>query len=211
MADKRKLGSMFRQVNGFWVPEKDVGCSAVVFQSLPDLDGAMRLCKAFDVVVQAGGNFGVWPSHLSSHFKTVYTFEPDALNFACLCRNVGDKLNVIKMQAALGKEHGCVDLRRREENAGAHFIEGVGNIPVIAVDDLLLPKCDLIVLDIEGFELNALHGAAKTIGAFHPVIHIEDKGLSEKYGSAEGDAEKWLEQFGYKVRSRPSRDVILSV
>lgn len=201
---------IYRIERGYYVPAKDIGCSAVVFNSLGDLDGSLKLCRERNVAVQAGGNFGVWPKYLSEIFKTVYTFEPDALNFSCLCRNIGDVQNIIKFQAALGDGAGGVDLHRREENAGAHYIDGVGPIPILKIDALALTACDLIVLDIEGFELPALRGAIETIKKCHPVIHIEDKGMSEKYGIKQGDAEKWLSQFGYTVKDRPARDVILS-
>lgn len=201
---------MFRKINDFWVPEKDRGCSEVVFSSLHDVDPAISLCEKKEICVQAGGNFGVWPAYLSKIFKTVYTFEPDALNFACMCRNIGDIQNILKFQAALGDKKGGIDLSRRPENAGAHFISGAGIIPTLTIDSLDLQGCDLIVLDIEGYELKALMGAETTIQSFCPVIHIEDKGLSLKYGSPMGGAEVWLSQFGYKVQDRRGRDVILS-
>lgn len=201
---------MFKKINDFWVPEKDVGCSAVVFSSLSDVNEAVKLCKKREVCIQAGGNFGVWPAYIAGIFDTVYTFEPDALNFACMCRNIGDITRIIKFQAALGDKAGCIDLFRRPENAGAHFICGAGNIPTMKIDSLALPACDLIVLDIEGYELKALKGAEITIQSFLPVIHLEDKGLSVKYGVDQGAAEKWLERIGYQVRDRVGRDVILS-
>lgn len=33
------------------------------------------------VVVQAGGNMGMYPRLLADMFETVYTFEPDPMNF----------------------------------------------------------------------------------------------------------------------------------
>lgn len=201
---------MFKIVRDYHVPEKDEGCIAVVFDTVRDLTDAINICHKFEVVIQAGGNFGVWANYLSDKFKFVYTFEPDPVNFSCLCRNIGDVQNIIKIQAALGDGPGCVALSGREQNAGAHYIDGVGVIPVLRIDDLGLRACDLIVLDIEGYELKALKGAEQTIRRFKPVIHIEDKGLSERYGTKIGASEEWLKQFGYEVRGRPNRDVILS-
>ncbi|MEO8531020.1 MAG: FkbM family methyltransferase [Deltaproteobacteria bacterium] len=67
-------------------------------------------------------------------------------------------------------------------------------------------------LDIEGAEMPALLGAKELIERCLPVIQIEDKGLSRKFGYEKGDAEAWLAmEFGYVVRARPGRDVILSV
>jgi hypothetical protein len=41
------------------------------------------------------------------------------------------------------------------------------------IDDLNLPSCDLIHLDVEGYEAAALQGAIETIKKFKPVVIIE--------------------------------------
>lgn len=200
----------FKKVCGFDVPIDDVECCEVVFTRVTDLNEAFRYCRKFDVAVQAGGNFGYWPMKLSEKFSTVYTFEPDPVNFSCMCRNIGDIQNIIKIQAGLGAMNKCVELKRQARNAGAHYVRGTGVLPIFKIDDLMLRSCDLIVLDIEGMELDALMGGKHTIDAYRPAIHIEDKGLSERYGVRQGEAEEWLKQFGYTVKARPHRDVILS-
>lgn len=200
----------FKKVCGFDVPIDDVECCEVVFTRVTDLNEAYGFCRKFDIAVQAGGNFGYWPMKLAEKFQTVYTFEPDPVNFSCMCRNIGDIQNIIKIQAGLGHMSDCVELKRERKNAGAHYVRGKGMLPIIRIDDLALRGCDLIVLDIEGMELNALLGAMATIDAYRPVIHVEDKGLSERYGTEQGKIEEWLSDFGYQVRARPHRDVILS-
>src|SRR4051794_30202222 len=201
----------FKTVRGYAVPVDDVECCRVVFDTVHDVDTSISLCKNKDICVQAGGNFGVWPAYLADIFRTVYTFEPDPLNFSCLCRNIGDRQNIVKIQGALGNAHGCIDLSRDIKNAGAHYVAGSGPVPTFRIDDLCLDQCDLIVLDIEGFELLALKGSEATIEKYKPVIHVEDKGLSERYGSRKGEIELWLKRWGYGVVSRPKRDVVLCV
>jgi len=200
---------LFKIEKGYYVPKNDTECIKVVFD-VTDLLPALALVDKFDCVIQAGGNFGVWANFLSDKFRHVYTFEPDPLNFSALCKNIGDVQNIIKFNSALGCDHEAIALNGREANAGAHFVSGKGIIPTLKIDDLGIEP-DLIVLDIEGYELKALIGGKETIQKFKPVIHFEDKGLSEKYGIAQGEAEKWLEQFGYKVRARIKRDVICAV
>lgn len=203
---------MFREVNGFYVPKDDVKCSEAVFNTKTDADESISLCRGREVVVQAGGNFGVWAKYLSDIFKTVYTFEPDPLNFSALSRNIGDIQNIIKLQSALGERGETpIELHREDNNAGAHYVNGHGYLPCLALDYLHLPACDLIILDIEGYELKALRGAEQTIIEFRPVIHLEEKGLSKKYGVMQGDAALWLSKFGYKIKDMKNRDIILSV
>jgi FkbM family methyltransferase len=201
---------MFKMFKNFHVPADDIECTQAVFKTHHDTDLALEHCKAFDVCVQAGGNFGVWPKYLAKKFKTVYTFEPDPINFSCLCRNIGDLQNVIKIQAGLGDAPACIELERKPANAGAHYVNGLGVLPIIRLDDLNLPKLDFLCLDIEGFENNALIGAMETIKKFKPVIQCEDKGHSRRYGFEKGHIESMLAEYGYGVVARPNRDVILA-
>lgn len=199
----------YRLERGLLWPAADVGAAAVAFDGVTDLEAAYRHCAAFDVAVQAGGNCGVWPAAMGKRFGRVYTFEPDPVNFRCLCANAPAE-TIFKFNAALGNRHRCVGLDRKPNNAGAHQVNGVGPIPTLRIDDLELDACDLIYLDIEGCELGALQGAEETIERCHPVIAVEDKGMSERYGVKVGDVEMWLiNRFDYRVAVRVKRDVVL--
>lgn len=200
----------YREDNGFLWPASDPKASRLSRASVDDIAVAVAHCRGRTVALQAGGNCGVWPRRMAETFGTVYTFEPDAQNFTALAVNTADLQNVIRFQAALGDGSGFVDLERRTVNCGAHYISGPGSIPVMRIDDLALPACDLIYLDIEGYELRALHGATRTIARHLPVIAFEDKGLSDKFGSAQGDIEAWMaSKFGYRVAERARKDVIM--
>lgn len=200
----------YRQERGLLWPASDIGAAQVLFGGVSDLNIAYRHCRKFDVAVQAGGNCGIWPKAMGEKFRIVYTFEPDPVNFRCLCANAPAE-NIYKFNAALGGlGDGAVNLERRPDNIGAHRVNGDGDIPLLRVDNLGLHACDLIYLDIEGFELMALHGAQRTINSFRPTIVIEDKGVSRLYGVEVGEAAEWLaEEFGYRVAERVNRDVVL--
>ena len=43
----------------------------------------------------------------------------------------------------------------------------------IAIDTLELPRVDLIKLDIEGMEMDALAGAAQTVERCQPIVLVE--------------------------------------
>lgn len=200
---------IYRSERGLSWPASDVRAAPAVFGTMGDLEIAYRHCRGFDVAVQAGGNCGVWPAAMGTKFRLVYTFEPDPINFRCLCANAPAE-NVFKFNSALGEHHRSVGLDRRPENIGAHQVDGAGDIPTLRIDDLGLYACDLIYLDIEGYELPALRGAEDTIRRCQPVIAIEDKGMSERYGIAKGDVVAWLEnRLKYRVVERVNRDVVL--
>jgi len=132
------------------------------------------------VAIQAGGNCGVYAKQYSEKFQTVYTFEPDHLNFHCLINNLSTNTNVFKIQAFLGKGDeltaGITNPadQQSEPNSGMFEITATaGDIPVLSIDGLGLRACDLIHLDIEGNEPNALMGAEQTVKRFRPLICLE--------------------------------------
>lgn len=149
------------------------------------------------VVIQAGGNNGLYAKQYSELFDTVYTFEPVPELFYCLNRNITTD-NVFKFQACLGDRHALVGLGRKVyNNAGSTNVYGEGQTPTLMIDNLGLSQCDLIHLDIEGFELFALRGGEKTIAKCRPVIVLEESVHSLRYGVSPGDIERWLAGFGY--------------
>jgi len=169
-------------------------------------------------VIQAGGNCGVWAVRFAAFFKRVYTFEPDPVNYKALMWNVKDYPDVITPFpfALTSKPKQRVSMVREDRNCGAHqitFNDQSEGLPTITIDDMAMPgdeEVDLIYLDIEGAEMLALRGAEETIRRARPVIAFEDKGLSIPFGYRQGDIEKWLaSEFGYKVKYRPNRDVIM--
>ena len=196
--------------NGFWWTRDD-GEDGVTETTCPDnsccrdttvkYPDTPRLISAYvpkrGVMVQAGGNVGFYTKQYAEMFETVYTFEPIATLFYCLTRNVQNE-NVFKYQACLGDSRECVDLGRKVYNhAGSQNVTGKGRTPTLMIDDLGLPGCDLIQLDIEGYEFHALKGGIQTIRAFKPVIVIESACWFERYGTSLGEIEQWLIDIGY--------------
>ncbi len=180
----------------------------------------LPLVKAEGVAVQAGGAMGMWPKMMAQFFGTVYTFEPTPQSFRCLVVNCLDEENIVAFNAALGEVPGMVNMafpehRQRskegKDNYGGFRCFPGGQIPTMRLDDLALPRCDLMMLDLEGYELRALTGAIKTIRRHKPVIVMEDKGCSAAFGYQKGDVEKWLAaNCGYKTHGRfhGGRDVV---
>jgi FkbM family methyltransferase len=156
----------------------------------------LKYLKKSDIVVQAGGFNGLYPLLFSHTFRSVYTFEPHPLNFYLLNRNCQSD-NVIKFNAALGDEHKMVGIHSGNiHNLGASSVIENGIIPQMRIDDLILPECDLIMLDIEGKEMEALKGAENTIRKFKPPICLE---ILSHPNEGENILE-YLSQFGYKER-----------
>ena len=170
-----------KQIDGLWWPDFDVRCrQAVVTECAAAMPIVLPLVKEKRVCVQAGGNVGVYPLALAKVFDRVITFEPDTDNLDCLVANVTAE-NVTIYYAGLGSQVGtCGVLRIDTDNCGSHKTLPGDAVPVLTIDGLNLDQCDLIWLDIEGAEADAIAGAMATIEKFSPIIVLEEKGLGPK-------------------------------
>lgn len=177
-SDDVRVRSMLIDGVAPWLwPKDDIGAWEGPKDDWPHVRDAIKtFVKQLGVVVQAGGNCGMYPRLLSDMFKTVYTFEPDSLNFHCLVNNC-QKNNIIKINAALGETNKLLSVAAspNHQNVGMHRVseEGVRTIPTFTIDQLALTECDLIQLDCEGYEPNVVLGAMETITNFKPVLILE--------------------------------------
>lgn len=162
-----------------------------------------KYVKNFEFVVCAGGNQGMYPALLNSMFKVVYTFEPDPLNFHCLVNNCQSD-SIVKINGALAEKNKMIHVKRHDpKNTGCNTIEDSGFIPAFALDNFDFPALDLIYLDIEGYEYNALQGAKETINKWKPAIFAERADKPEII--------EFLSSFGYEMREKSVSDQIFTI
>lgn len=174
----------------------------------PDMDVAISQCRDTRSVIQAGGHVGVWPRYLAERFSRVYTFEPEMLNFQALNMNCPEQ-NIYRLQAALGYDRTPIKIVVHPANIGGNHVSGPGRVPCLRIDDLALSDVDLIVLDIEGSELDAIRGAVETIKRTHPVIQLEIRGHIEKYNRGSSEVLRdLLMGMGYVKRAEVSKDEV---
>jgi len=191
-------------------PAGDVMGALAIREEVKSMDQFMAHVNNRRLAIQAGGNVGVYPAHLAQYFNHVHTFEPDMQNYICLSKNIDKNIgNVAAYHAALGDRIDTVGMIQAEpDNAGAIRISGEGDVPMRRIDDLKLDACDLIWLDIEGYEELALIGGTDTINRFRPAIIIEENSLPEKHGLNPGGARMWLEDHGYKAVLKIANDCL---
>lgn len=174
----------------------------------------LDLCQEKNVVVQAGGCMGMVPLYYSNIFKNVYTFEPDVDSYFCLQWNCNDALNVEHRNVGLGSvEETQTLVRIHPQNAGMHRVidskllppdlpsELTSQVKLVMIDSLGLRKCDLIHLDVELYELEALKGAVKTITRCYPVIVVET-------GQRLSPAHEFLTELGYTLHRQLRMDCV---
>lgn len=181
----------------FMSPMDDYGCfDMIVHDWMTYAPRWSQFIRNYDVAVQAGGNVGVYPWLLGRKFEMVYTFECDAYNFFCLANNLKQP-KFVKFNAAVGDQcktqkmipvsplprdqlvddpmlaERVVDGRVMHNTGMSQVGYGPVTIHQMTIDSLNLDKCDLIMLDVETFEWNALVGAKKTIARCKPTIIFE--------------------------------------
>lgn len=148
-----------------------------------------RLLRTGAVVIDAGANYGAHTLPFCRFVGStgrVYAFEPQRLVFQALCATVAlnSLTNAHCFHAALGAERGHIDVPLLDfattNNFGAVTLLGTTHpqlaherVPVMRIDDLDLPRCDLIKADVEGMEKALLEGGRQTIKKFHPVLYLE--------------------------------------
>jgi FkbM family methyltransferase len=170
------------------------------------------------VAIDCGANIGVhtveW-ANLMVGWGSVLAIEAQERIFYALAGNVtiNNCFNAAVINAAVSSEggtlsiprpnymvpssFGSLELRQRPTNEFiGQQIDYVGNtveVRKLPLDEFQLARCDLIKIDIEGMELEALEGAKATIERCRPAM------LIEKIKADAGLLRQWLETRGYKV------------
>jgi FkbM family methyltransferase len=198
-------------------PSSDTRLKKSFIEGPNDIDASVSmllpLLKGRRTCIQAGGCLGFWPIRLSQIFEQVITFEPEPSNYECLMKNIEGIKNITAINAALGCDNNKIDMILPEHetgNSGAYYVKQNGRIDTVIIDELKIDDVDLIYLDIEGSERNAIIGAKDTIDRYSPVIGLEDKKLHERYDE-QSASELLQSDYSYKVHGRPFKlDVILT-
>jgi FkbM family methyltransferase len=134
-----------------------------------------RVLYAGDVVVDAGANIGIYSQFLArcvGATGVVHSFEPSLENFKRLQSATRKLANVRLSQAAVGEFSGRsrlylsekLNVDHRTYTTAGDFRRAVP-IDMVALDDYFKPghRVDLIKMDIQGYELQALRGAKRVL------------------------------------------------
>lgn len=118
-----------------------------------------------DIVLDCGAAYGDSLSQFIQA-KQIYAIEPDSDNFKLLKQTVihNELTNVIPIHAGVWCETMCLPFY----NEYGIFLENINGITI----DSLKSNATYIKMDIEGSELEALHGAEKLIATNKPKLAI---------------------------------------
>jgi FkbM family methyltransferase len=141
------------------------------------------------VVVDAGANIGLVAIPIAREIKPmggiVHAFEVQRMLFYALCGSaaLNDMDNIYIHNKALGRSAGSISAGQPDYAVPQDFglyslVDPVvsashEDVPVSAIDDLRLPRLDFLKIDVEGMELDVLHGARTAIRNFKPWCWVE--------------------------------------
>lgn len=164
-------------------------------------------------IVDIGANIGFYTlffSKLAGPEGKVYAFEPDEINFKHLLAITAGCKNVVAVKKAVGDFTGEIKLYASEDLNVDHqaYDSGEGRktimVDSIALDDYFdeNDKIDLIKIDIQGYDFNALKGAKKTIRRQKDLLFLGEfwpYGL-KKAGSSSSEYFGLLKELDFKVK-----------
>lgn len=169
------------------------------------IDAVLPHVTRRQAVIQAGGHVGQFPVYLASHFKSVYTWEPMPNDFRDLITNIelaGVTDRVFACRGMLGAKKSMGLMQDAGSGSSHRNINKEGDCPIYCIDDLALPHCGLIYLDVEGDEVPILQGGEELIRRCHPVIVTEERGKGAM------PTENFLAPLGYKMVGKWMADAI---
>jgi FkbM family methyltransferase len=166
-------------------------------------------------VLDVGANIGahsVALARLVTATGKVLAFEPQRDLFYALCGNVAQN-NLPQVRcylAAVGETPGTIAVPELDGDAqqnygGVGLADGLGSarsepVTLMRIDELQLPACHFIKVDVEGMEERVLMGAEHTIRRFRPLLYVEDDRADRS-----GDLRACLFELGYELYvHRPS-------
>ena len=200
------------KVNGFWVPSDDVHLQDWKqnnnFTQSKCLDKFLTFIEKnalkFNHVLDIGAWVGTWTMKINPFCGRVIAFEPDPLHYECLVKNVPEEVET--HQLAVGNDKKMISLS--EDNfTQAKRVLGEGNIPMVTIDSLNFTDVDLIKIDVEGYEMEVLKGADKTLENVKYLM-IELNNNSKKYGSSNLQIETYLRKKGFRIMIKAWPDVV---
>lgn len=149
------------------------------------------------------GLMSIYAAHIGAN--KVFSFEPNPEMFELLQENIrlSGHTNITPFPLAIGDKPGTVSMEIDDQNSGATYITdantaSIHSIPVDTLDHVAeenkIDQVNLILMDIEGYEINALIGAEKLIAANKPDLIIE-------YDPSDHDQRvfEFLDKYDYKL------------
>ena len=176
-----------KQFNSLALPSFDYISSVISVDGLYEKEELLFLKKKIlkknkrNIALDVGGHIGNHSIFFSNLFKKVYAFEPNPYIFRYLKFNLENIKNAHCFNYGASNKNTTHNLQTLENNSGASKIVKKKNkknyiCKFRKLDNLkfLNKKIDLIKIDVEGHEVEALEGMIKIVKKNKPIILFEN-------------------------------------
>lgn len=198
------LGAGLKFNTGNANPGYALGTSEPLIQSL-----LQKIVAPGDVFYDIGANvgfFAILAAKLVGPHGRVYAFEPLPANAASLQHNVvlNGFTNVTVFETAISSADGEGELLLGSEPTQGRLAASVApgdapaetiTIPISSLDQLIvrhdLKQPDLVKIDIEGAEVDAIAGMRRTLAECRPLVLCEMHGTNQRLASLFKDLGYW--------------------
>lgn len=134
------------------------------------------------IALDVGANMGYYSCLVSSSVSQVFSFEPDERNHEDFLRHKPNNVKLIRM--AVADVQGIMNFNVSSASTIGHLLlDGEAaaktvSVPVTTLDTFIQAHPDahpvrVVKMDIEGYEILALHGSTELIGRDQPLFLIE--------------------------------------
>lgn len=163
--------------------------------------------ESASTIFEIGCHHGLTTALLSKRLPNgqVHAFEALPGNLEILKRNMSLNQcdNVVPIGAAVGDRSGEIRMKSKSNSAVLAGAARGQLVPVVSIDDYVdqtrvVP--DILKIDVEGFEINVLEGARRTIADRRPAILIEvHTELISRYGKDPDDLWDFIQPDKYDI------------
>lgn len=175
-----------------------------------------RAVKPGMTVYVIGAHVGIHVLYIAKLLQgrgRVYAFEGWPENYDILQWNI--RLNpqlgaeIVAIKQCIARQSGTIQMAKGSADGKHHIARGGEpdgeqiEAQATSLDDFWSqhPDCpDLILIDIEGYELDALQGGGRLFQACKPRLALEHHDRAD-------DLLRWLEEYGYAVQTHDKRHI----
>jgi FkbM family methyltransferase len=120
-----------------------------------------------------GDTIRTFARRVGNRFEHIYAFEPDPITYRALQSNFADEPRVEAIHSGLHREKGVLRFKDDGSRGAIFSKDGAIEMPVTTLDDVVgQGRVSYIKMNIEGAEIDALHGGERLIRRERPKLAL---------------------------------------
>jgi FkbM family methyltransferase len=164
----RRVVAQLGERSRLWVDPHRTAAAMVLYANPPDRPEMLawrRVLRDGALFIDVGANVGTYTLWAAEHGAEVIALEPAADTFALLQENIAlNRYQVTALQAAAGDHCGTARFTAGLDAGNSLAAEGPALTKLVTIDSLIADRSVAgMKVDVEGFELDVLRGAARAL------------------------------------------------